>query len=338
MLKNEFTIGKKLVSNGQEPFVIAEIGSNHDQSIDIAKKLIDIAKEARADAVKFQLFRAEKLYPPKTEMYEIFKSIELSGKWLQPLKKHADQNDIAFICSPFDNESIDLLCDINVDALKIASSETVNFPLLSYAAKKGKPVILSTGMCDLVDILEAVNICKISGNDKVAILQCASMYPAPIEKVNVLAMRTFREVFHCPVGFSDHTLDDTSAIVAVALGASIIEKHITYDKKAKGPDHFYALEPDELRRFVRSVKDAYQSLGSSVKDLLPEERGVGRREGIYSCQDIEPGAHLTIENIKIKRPALGIRSRYVEIIKGCKVVKKIKQNSPINWDDISFNN
>lgn len=241
------------------------------------------------------------------------------------------------MASSFDKESVDVLESINIAAHKIASSETTNVSLLAYIASKGRPIILSTGMCDLIDVQEAVNICKNNGCDSVAILQCSTIYPLPIEQANISVISLYQKIFSTPVGFSDHTISNISSIAAIAKGANVIEKHFTLDKSAKGPDHFYAMEPDELKFFISSIHDAYSALGESTKDLLIEERKYGRREGIYASKDIKKGEKLSSDNIYIRRPALGLRARYFNVVDGMSAKKDIFAETPITWDYLELN-
>lgn len=336
MPAESFTIGRATIANEAEPFIIAEAGSNFNQSLDIALKLIDTAAECGVDGIKFQLFRAEELYPVESDMYEIFKAVELNPDWVARLAAHARARGLQFLASAFDRTSMDVLKAVEVSAIKIASSETTNLPLLSYGAAQGVPLIISTGMCDMVDITEAVNVCTGAGNQKIALLQCVSKYPLPPDEVNLRVMDLLREVFGCPVGLSDHTLGIGSSIAAVARGASIIEKHFTLDKNAKGPDHFYALEPTELKVLVDGAREAHAAIGKPVKDLAPEERRLGRREGLYAARRIAQGETLHDDDLSVRRPALGLRARYRNTVIGAVARRDIDEGAPITWDLIGF--
>lgn len=329
-------IGNKSIGEGNSPFFIAEAGSNHNQSYETAAKLVDVAADAGADAVKFQLFQSGELYPPGTEMYKIFKSVEFDAEWLGKLSEHAAKRGILFLASAFDRKSADLLEAAKVPAYKIASSETTNIPLLSYIAKKGKPLLISTGMCDLVDVYEAIKLCESLGNSELALFQCGAMYPLPPELAHLKVMDMFRETFPYPVGYSDHTLGNHITLAAVARGASLIEKHFTLDRQSQGPDHFYALEPKELKQLVKESREIYASLGEKEKLMLPEEKRVGRREGLYIKRNIKMGQKLTAEDIEIKRPALGLRARYASAIVGSSAKTDLAEGSPLNWADLSL--
>jgi len=335
-MSNNFKIGNHIVSNNSKPFVIAEAGSNFNQSLETAYKLIDVAAEANADAVKFQLFSAETLYPKGTKEYESVKAVELNPDWVGLLNKHAIERNILFMASAFDHNAVDTLEDVGVCAHKIASSEATNLSLISYIASKKRPIIISTGMCDIVDITEAIRTSREGGNQNVALLQCYAMYPLPSECANLKVIDLLQKLYEVPTGFSDHTLGINTALAAVARGASIIEKHFTLDRNSEGPDHFYALEPSELNQFVSSIHDVYTSIGKTCKELLPEERQYGRREGIYAAKNIKKGEKFTSDNLCIKRPALGLRSRYIGAIQGACAKVNIATDNPISWDHIEF--
>jgi len=336
MLNNEFKIRNLTIKNYETPYVIAEAGSNHNQSLEIAYKLIDVAANAGAQAVKFQLFKAEKLYPVGTKLYDIFKSIQLNSDWVPKLAEHSRSCGIDFLASPFDKGSVDQLEEVEVAAYKIASSEMTNTRLLAFIAQKKKPLFLSTGMCDLLDVVDAVELCSSLGAKSIAILQCGAVYPLPPDKANLKVMDVYASMFGCPVGFSDHTLNFGASVAAVARGASIIEKHFTLDKEMEGPDHSYALNPEELKQFVQLVQEAHNSLGSFEKSLLSQEKKFGRREGLYVNKNIKKGARLNDNDVEIKRPALGIRSRHLPKIIDCYLKKDIKKGAPIQWGDLYF--
>jgi len=334
MINRDFKIKERSVGGGARPYIIAEIGSNFDQSLDLARRLIDECAAAGVDAVKFQLFRAGGMYPEGSELYDIFKSIELSPDWLVPLKEHADGCGVHFLASPFDQLSVDRLVDIGVPAMKLASSETTKLGFVQYVASKNMPVLMSTGMCDLVDVIEGVNACKRVGNDDIGVLQCGARYPLPVEQSNLQAIDMMRELFGCPVGFSDHTEGLVAAIAATARHAAIIEKHVTLDRSSAGPDHFFALETKDLGEFVRSICDAHAALGNGEKEMLAEEKEVGRREGLHASRDLKKGETISESDFVKSRPAIGMRSRYAETVVGAIAKNDIEKNQPIFWDAI----
>jgi sialic acid synthase SpsE len=334
MLQDAFNIGEVTIAVAGKPYVIAEIGSNHDQSIDKAFNMIDLAAQAGADAVKFQLFKADKMYPAGTKMHDIFKSIELNSGWLSKLAEYSRKVGVQFMASPFDEESASFLEDIGVNAYKVASSEITNPGFLSHIASFNKPMFISTGMCDLVDVYDAVESCKHVGNTQIALLQCGAMYPIPVEHVNLRVMDTFSSLFGCPVGFSDHTRGMAAAVAAVGRGACVIEKHITLDRDSSGPDHFFAMEPKEFKTFIQMINDAYNCLGIPEKKMLPEERVQGRREGIYAANDIAEGDIFGENNIIIQRPAGGIRKRHYQTVLGSISKRAFAKGDALEWDSI----
>ena len=336
MLETQFYIGDTLIGGKSAPYIIAEVGSNFDKNLDKARKLIDVANEAGANAVKFQLFRADVLYPNRDGLYDVFKSIELDAEWVPLLDKHARDQGLHFIASAFDMSSVDVLEAVNPPAHKVASSETTNLGFLHRLASSGRPMIVSTGMCDMVDVEEAVNACLGAGNSQVVLLQCGAMYPLPNKLANLCVIQSMARRFNCPVGFSDHTLGQVAAITAVGLGASVFEKHYTLDKKGAGPDHFYALEPAELKSYIAAIREAHESLGSGEKQLLPKERELGRREGLYLARNMAEGEVITSADVVIKRPALGMRSRYVGSVLGASLSKAVNKDQPLDWKMLKF--
>ena len=336
MLLSEFAIGGCPVGGEAAPYVIAEAGSNFNQSLDVARRLIDVAAESGVNAVKFQLFQAEALYPNGGELYDIFKSVELNADWVPMLDRHATDRGIAFMASAFDIKSVDLLEAVSVPGHKIASSETSNLGFLHYVASKGRPLIISTGMCDMVDVEDAVSVCLGVGNTQVALLQCGAMYPLPSELANLRVIASFAERFRCPVGFSDHTLGQAAAVAAIGLGASIFEKTFTLDRASPGPDHSYALEPGELKAYVAALREGHKAMGSPNKDMLPKERELGRREGLYAARDLAEGEMLGAEDIAVHRPSVGLRARYCKVLIGANLTRNVAKDEPLTWDVVNF--
>lgn len=310
-----------------KPYIIAEVGSNFNQSLDTAYKLIIAAKFAGAHAVKFQLFNAEKLYPNDLKMFNLFKSIELNHKWIPKLKKFSENNNIEFLSSAFDEDSIKILEDNDIVAHKVASSEAANLKLLKSFANTKKPIILSTGMCDIDDVKKAYNLFK---NNDLTIMQCCSIYPLDNIDANLNVLKSYKKKFpKARLGFSDHTSGNIAAITSVGLEVMVFEKHLTLNKKSKGPDHFYALEPKELKNYIKDINTSFSCLGSGKKELLLQEKFYGRREGLYAKIDLSKNKKLYRYNIYSKRPALGIRSKYIKKIIGLKIKKKIFKDQPI---------
>lgn len=342
-------IGNRLIGEGEQCFIIAEAGVNHNGEIKLAKKLIEVAKNAGADAIKFQTFKAENLVIKKAEkaeyqkdtteegtQYEMIKSLELSEKEFRELANYAEKRDIMFLSSPFDKESVDLLDRLDVPAFKIGSGEITNFPLLKYIAKRRKPIILSTGMATLGEVEEALNIIRSEGVDDVILLHCVSNYPAKIEDVNLRAMETLKQAFKLPIGFSDHTLGITAPIAAVALGACVIEKHFTLDRNLPGPDHKASLEPDELKEMVKAIRDTEKALGDGIKKPTKEEEEIKKiaRKSIIAKVEIPKGTIITEEMLDVKRPGTGIKPKYMGIVIGSRAKTEIRPNEQITFEKL----
>jgi len=316
-----------------QTFIIAEAGVNHDGDIHKAKKLIDAAAEAGADAVKFQSFRADKTvskaadkaaYQKETtqaseSQYEMIKRLELSVEDHKEVIQYCHERNIKFMSSPFDLESIQLLNELGLDTFKIPSGEIVNLPYLEAIGKLNKKVILSTGMADLGETEDALNVLISSGTDKknITVLHANTEYPTPMKDVNLYAMNTIREAFKINVGYSDHTLGIEIPIAAVTLGAKVIEKHFTLDKNASGPDHSASLEPDGLKAMVHAIRNIEAALGNGIKRPSESEKKNKNivRKSIFANRKILKGEKFTNENLAVKRPGNGISPmRWNEII------------------------
>jgi N-acetylneuraminate synthase/N,N'-diacetyllegionaminate synthase len=343
-------IGYKLIGEGEPCFIIAEAGVNHNGDINLAKKLIDAAKDAGADAVKFQTFKAENVVVKDAEkaeyqkettgieesQYEMIKKLELTDEDFEELADYAKKKGILFLSSPFNKESVDLLEEINVPAFKVGSGEITNFPLLRYIAKKGKPVILSTGMSTLGEVEEALDIIRSEGIEEGILLHCASNYPARIEDINLRAMETLKQVFKIPVGFSDHTLGITASIAAVASGACVIEKHFTLDRNLPGPDHKASLEPDKLREMVKAIRDVEKALGDGIKRPTKDEEEIKKvaRRSVVAKVDIPEGTIITKSMLDVKRPGTGVEPKYSNLVIGKKAKENIKKDELVRFEMI----
>ena len=322
-----------------KPFIIAEIGSNFDQSLNKAKKMISVAKKCGANAVKFQLFNPKKLYPDKKDIKirNIFNKIKLKKKLIPKLINHAKKNNIEIFFSVFDIQNLNFLKKFDLNFYKIASSEITNTSLIKNIAKTGKTLLISTGMSDFKDIDALDKIIKKRNNKKI-LMQCTSLYPAKEKYSNINVLKSFKKKYPSYLlGYSDHTQSDISAIVATALGCVYFEKHFTLNNKSKGPDHFFAYNPIQFKKYIKNIQLAFEALGNQKKDLLWEERKIGRREGVYSKVKIIKGKIIKKKNIFFKRPALGIRSRDInEYINKYKVNKTINANEPIFLEDLTL--
>jgi N,N'-diacetyllegionaminate synthase len=303
-------------------FVIAEAGVNHNGNLDLARRLVDVAADAGADAVKFQSFRAETLASrsaPKADyqiaatgssesQFEMLKRLELSNDAHHVLMAHCAARNILFLSTPFDEERADFLKSLGVPAFKISSGEITNLPFLAHVATKKKPILLSTGMSDLTEVGIAVETIRGAGGGELALLHCLTNYPADPAEANLRAMRTMADAFALPVGYSDHTPGIEVALAAVALGARLIEKHFTLDRALPGPDHAASLEPDELKALVLGVRTVESALGDGIKRPAPSEANNRRivRKGLVAAKDIPMGALIGNGDIAVLRPGTGL--------------------------------
>lgn len=343
-------ISNKTISPRGPCFIVAEAGVNHDGEVRLAKKLIDVAKKAGADAVKFQVFKAEttvtktaekapyqKKGTAKESQYKMLKKLELTESEFKQLADYAKRKKIIFLASAFDMKSVDLLDRLNVPAFKIPSSEITNFPLLKHIARKGKPIIMSTGMSNLGEIKEALETIKGERVNDVVLLHCVSDYPAKVDETNLRAMETLKRMFRLPVGLSDHTLGITVPIAAIALGAAIIEKHFTLDKKLPGPDHKASLEPEELREMVACIREVERALGDGIKKPTKSEEAVKKtvRRSIVAKVNIPKGTAIAEHMLDLKRPGTGLEPKHLKKIVGKRAKKDIKADELITFEKIA---
>ncbi len=334
-------------------FIIAEAGVNHNGDINIAHQLIDAAKQSGADAVKFQSFKAEALvtrhskkaaYQLKTthgdpSQLAMLKALELSQENQAQLKKHCDDVGILYLCTPYEHDSADLLEQIGVDGYKIASTDTSNIPFLRHIAKKGIPVILSTGMSSLAEVEASVNELKSHGLEgKIILLQCTSEYPVPIEDINLYAMRTMEMAFCCPVGFSDHTPGIGASPWAVAAGACVVEKHFTLDRGMTGPDHKASVVPEEMTQLVDTVRTVEKALGDGIKRVMPSEQKNKSKmqKSLVATRDISAGETILPEDITCKRPGTGLTPKWFDRVVGKKAAQQIDKDDVLTLGTISW--
>lgn len=333
----------------ESAFIIAEAGSNHNGSLQTAKKLIDAAVDAGADAVKFQTFRAEDMYVRDTgetehigneeSIYDIMESMEMPYDWIPELHNYCKESGITFLSTPFDERSADKLAEF-VPAYKIASFTLSHHPFLRHVADTNKPVLLSTGAHELDEVRESVAVLRDAGVDDLALLHCVSSYPTPIESANVRAIQTLQDEFDAVTGFSDHTTDPVTApSAAVSLGGRVIEKHFTLDKSMEGPDHSFALEPDELDEMVTSIRKTEKALGDGTLGILEPERelyNIARRR-IHAACDIPKGTEITEQHVEILRSGKrkqGLKPKYYQDILGRETTEKIREGDGVTWDEL----
>jgi pseudaminic acid synthase len=341
-------IGDRAVGAGAPVYIIAEAGSNHDQDLSQAKALIDVAAAAGADAVKFQTFTSDKivaetptrakyldeLLPPDQTMSDLFRKLELPHEWHADLKQHAEDQGLDFLSTPFDHEAVELLDGLGVKAFKVATYELWHLPLIRDIASRGKPIICSTGMANLADVQAAVDVVRETGNNQLILLHCVVNYPPPFEDLNLRAIATMRQAFGVPVGWSDHSPGWLAPVVATTLGAAVIEKHFTTDRTRPGPDHRFALEPDELTSMVRAIRDTEAALGNGIKRRAPAEDDlyVTARRSLFAARPIEAGTVLTDADVAVLRPGTGIEVRDLPHVIGRTARRRVERHEPLAWE------
>jgi len=344
----EIKIGNKKIGKRHPVFIVAEISANHLQKFDYAIELIKVARKAGADAVKFQTYTPDTLtidcdnkyfqikqgtiWDGKT-LYQLYKEAYTPWEWLPKLKKIAEKEGLIFFSSVFDKTSVDFLEKITPPAYKIASFEITDIPLIEYVARKKKPIIISTGIATLSDIKEAVNTCKKVGNNQIILLKCTSVYPAPLEEVNLRTIPNLKETFKTVVGLSDHTLGISIPIAAVALGAKIIEKHLTLDRSLGGPDAAFSLEPEEFKEMVNEIRNVENALGKISYQLGKKiKKNREFRRSLFIIKDIKRGERFTETNIRSIRPGYGLSPKYFKKVLDKEAKRDIEKGTPLSWD------
>lgn len=336
------TINGRKISAKHEPYVIAELSANHNGSLETAFTLLNVAKNSGASAVKLQTYTADTitlncdsdefriksgLWEGRT-LYDLYQEAHMPWEWHKPLFDYARELDITIFSSPFDRTAVDLLEDLNAPAYKIASFEAVDLPLIKYVAATGKPMIISTGMADKEEIAEAIDAAYAGGCKELAILHCVSGYPAPAEDYNLRTIQDMASSFNIPVGLSDHTLDNTTAIASVVLGASIIEKHFTLDRNGGGPDDSFSLEPEDLKQLCVGAKTVWQALGQVDYGRKSSEQGnVQFRRSLYFVKDMKAGDVIDETCIRSVRPGFGLAPKFYDEILGKTLVQDVRKNT-----------
>lgn len=337
-------IGNREIGGNAPAYIIAEMSANHAGSIENAKKIIHAAKDAGADCIKIQTYTADTLTidcdKPYFQvgagtwdgenLYKLYQKAYTPWEWQTELKKEAESIGLDFFSTPFDKSSVDFLEEMEIGFYKIASFEIVDIPLIKYVASKGKPIIMSTGMASLAEIEDAVNAVRSQGNNQLALLRCASAYPAITDEMNLMTMKNMAEVFDVPVGLSDHSMGSVGAVTAVAMGAKIIEKHFCLDRAIENPDSSFSMNPEEFAQMVRDVRQAEKALGKVCYGASEQEKNsMVFRRSIFCVKDIEPGEVLTEENIRVIRPGYGMAPKYYEEILGQVALQKIERGTPM---------
>ena len=346
----EFNISDRKIGEGYPTFIIAELSANHMNDFDIAVKTIEAMADAGVDAVKFQTFTPDTITIDCDNEYfhikqgtvwdgqilhELYEDAYMPWDWQPKLKKLAEDLGLIVFSSPFDKTSVDFLEDMDIPAYKIASFEITDIPLIEYAASKGKPIIISTGIASLEDIELAVKTCLNTGNDKIALLKCTSSYPAPLEEINLNTIPDINDKFGVVVGLFDHTLGGEVSTVAVALGASIIEKHFILDRNMGGPDSEFSMEPHEFKAMVDSIRNVEKALGRvsyELSDKMKSNREFSR--SLFVVKDMKKGEIITEDNVRSIRPGFGLHPKYLNEILGKKVKKNLKKGTPFELDFI----
>jgi pseudaminic acid synthase len=335
--------------NIDQPFIIAEMSGNHNASLDRALEIVDAAADAGAHAIKLQTYTADTMTldlnegdfvisDPKSlwkgrQLYDLYKEAHTPWDWHKPIMDRASEKGILCFSSPFDDSAVDFLETLNVPAYKIASFELVDLPLIQKCARTGKPIIMSTGMATLAEIDDAVRAARENGCPEVVLLKCTSTYPASPENSNLRTLPHLKDLFHCSVGLSDHTLGIGAAVAAVALGATVIEKHFTLARADGGVDSAFSLEPRELKALVEETERAWQSLGCINYGLLEaEKKSLQFRRSLYIGEAMKAGDILTPQNLRRIRPGRGLSPKYYEQLLGKTVKTDVKKGTPVTWD------
>lgn len=343
-------INHRPIGPGYPPYIIAEMSANHNGSLQTAFRIIDEAKKAGADAVKIQSYTADTITLPCASedfmirgglwdgqsLYRLYQKAHMPWEWHQPLFDYARAAGITLFSSPFDESAVELLESLGAPAYKIASFEAVDLPLIRHAARTGKPLIISTGMADAEEIAEAVDAARSAGCRELALLHCVSGYPAPAADYNLRTLPDMAQRFRLPAGLSDHTLDNTTAVAAVALGACIIEKHFTLDRNGGGPDDSFSLEPDGLAALCRDSRTAWQALGAVDYGLKSSEQGnIKFRRSLYFVRDMQAGETIDAGAIRSVRPGYGLAPKHFDALLGKTLKRAVSACTPVSWDDFA---
>lgn len=345
------TIAGREIGPAYSPYIIAELSANHNGRLETALAIVEEAKKTGADAIKLQTYRPDTitldseaeefqirggLWDGKS-LYKLYEEAHMPWEWHKPLFERARALGITIFSSPFDNTAIDLLEDLGAPAYKIASFEAVDLPLIRYAASTGKPLIISTGMADAEEIGEALQAARDGGAKEIAVLHCVSGYPAPAEDYNLRTITDMIGRYGAVTGLSDHTLDNVTAIAAIAMGASIVEKHFTLDRSGGGPDDSFSLEPAEMAALVHGCKTAWSALGAVNYARKSSEQGnVKFRRSLYFVKDIAAGETITEDAVRSVRPGFGLAPKHLDRVIGRKAARAIGRNTAVTWESVGL--
>lgn len=344
------TLGSKSVGGDQPCLIVAEIGSNHNRDLSTAKRLIDACQQAGVDAVKFQFYTPESIIPrhlpataygwdsyPEKYAVDVFKHhVATPADWFPELSDHATASGLMAFAAVHDRQWAELAVSLGFPVLKMASMEITNLDLVETLAGMDKPLIISTGMAHLNDITRALSTARQAGNNDLILLHCVANYPTQVHELNLRQIRTLRECFGVTVGLSDHSLGTLAAVIAVTQGAALIEKHVTLDSRQSGPDHSFALEPDELAVLVRNVRETEVGLGTATLTAIrsDEEKRSSYLRSVVAKRDLKAGQELRLDDLSTKRPGTGIPPRHLGEMAGRRLRRDISTDEPIHWDDL----
>ena len=346
-MKNKIQIGDRWVGEGEKTFIVAEVSANHLQDFERAKSIIKAAKEAGADAVKLQTYTPDTITLncdnsyfqitqgtiwDGTTLYKLYEDAYTPWEWQPKLMQYAKELGVECFSSPFDPTAVDFMQEMNMPAYKVASFEINDIPLIRKIAKIGKPIIFATGIAYLEDIERALQVCKEEGNDQIVLLKCTSTYPSPYEDMNIKVIPNMATVFNCITGLSDHSMGTAVAVGSVALGAKMVEKHLTLKRADGGPDAAFSMEPDEFAKMVDEIRIVEKALGKVTYELT-EKQKKSREDGrsLFITKDIEKGEMFTSDNVRSVRPAFGMHTMYYDEILGKKAKTDLKMGTPLDW-------
>ncbi len=351
-MDKEIYIGGRLVSEEAPAFIIAEMSANHLMDFDRAAAIMRAAKEAGADAIKIQTYTPDSITLncddpcfqitqgtiwDGTTLHKLYETAYTPWEWQPELKKTAEEMGLIFFSSPFDLHSIDFLEEMNVPAYKVASPEITDIPLLKKIAGTGKPVIISTGIAYMADIELALRTCREAGNEQVILLKCTSAYPSPYEDIHLRTIPSMKENFDCILGLSDHTMGSAVAGAAVALGAKVVEKHLTLRRADGGADAAFSMEPEEFRKMVADIRRIEKALGKAAYALTEkQEKTRTYSRSLFVAEDMKAGELFTPENLRSVRPGCGLHTRHYEEILGKKITRDARMGTPMSWDLVDF--
>jgi len=349
-VNKSFEIDKIKIGEGQKTFIIAEMSANHLQNYDRAVEIIKKVAWAGADAIKLQTYTPDTItldcdneyFQIKqgtiwdgTTLHKLYQEAYTPWEWQSKLKKIAEEEGLVFFSSPFDYTSVDFLEDMKVPAYKIASFELNDIPFIEYIASKGKPIIMSTGIARMGDIQDAIDACRRMGNENIALLKCTSAYPSPVEEINLRTIPNMKETFGVVVGLSDHTMGSTVSVGGVAIGAKIIEKHMTLRRADGGADSKFSVEPEEFKEMVDNIRIMEKALGKVTYDLTEKQKKSREHSrSLFVVKDVKEGEFFTPDNVKSIRPGFGLETRYIQDILGKKAKINIVKGTPMKWNFI----